>query len=78
MSEAETLKFEEDLLKERSQSEQLLLYLGDFDGPIDMLLSLARDQKVDLSKISILALANILNSSRRRAACALNWPPTIS
>ena len=57
MSEAETLKFEEDLLKERSQSEQLLLYLGDFDGPIDMLLSLARDQKVDFSKISILALA---------------------
>jgi segregation and condensation protein A len=59
MSEAETLKFEEDLLKqERNESEQLLLYLGDFDGPIDMLLSLARDQKVDLSKISILALAN--------------------
>jgi segregation and condensation protein A len=59
MSEAvETPQFEEDLLKERSESEQLLLYLGDFDGPIDMLLSLARDQKVDLSKISILALAN--------------------
>jgi len=58
MSEAEAPNFEEDLLKERSESEQLLLYLGDFDGPIDMLLSLARDQKVDLSKISILALAN--------------------
>lgn len=50
--------FEEDLLTERSESEQLLLYLGSFDGPIDMLLSLARDQKVDLAKISILALAN--------------------
>lgn len=58
MSEAEAPKFEEDLLKERSESEQLLLYLGGFDGPIDMLLSLARDQKVDLAKISILALAN--------------------
>ena len=58
MSEAEAPQFEEDLLKDRSESEQLLLYLGDFDGPIDMLLSLARDQKVDLSKISILALAN--------------------
>lgn len=55
---SEAPQFEEDLLKERSESEQLLLYLGDFDGPIDMLLSLARDQKVDLSKISILALAN--------------------
>ncbi len=57
-SEVEAPQFEEDILKERSESEQLLLYLGDFDGPIDMLLSLARDQKVDLTKISILALAN--------------------
>src|SRR6218665_2378285 len=58
MSEAETQKFEDDLLKDRTESEQLMLYLGDFDGPIDMLLSLARDQKVDLARISILALAN--------------------
>lgn len=57
MSDAPPPKFEEDLIKERLESEQLLLYLGDFDGPIDMLLSLARDQKVDLTKISILALA---------------------
>ncbi len=52
-----TSTFEEDIVKERLESEQLLLYLGDFDGPIDMLLALARDQKVDLTKISILALA---------------------
>lgn len=58
MSEAEAPQFEEDLLKERSEGEKLTLYLGSFDGPIDMLLSLARDQKVDLAKISILALAN--------------------
>jgi len=58
MSKSEEPQFEEDLIKERSESEQLLLYLGDFDGPIDMLLNLARDQKVDLTKISILALAN--------------------
>ncbi|MBI1215393.1 MAG: segregation/condensation protein A [Alphaproteobacteria bacterium] len=58
MSEAEAPQFEEDLIKERSESEQLLLYLGGFDGPIDMLLSLARDQKVDLTTISILDLAN--------------------
>jgi segregation and condensation protein A len=57
MSVAVTPVFEDDLLKERSESEQLLLFLGDFDGPIDMLLSLARNQKVDLTKISILALA---------------------
>ena len=57
MTETEAPQFEEDLLKERSEGEKLNLYLGSFDGPIDMLLSLARDQKVDLAKISILALA---------------------
>src|ERR1700733_1162916 len=35
----------------------LIIALDGFEGPIDLLLSLARDQKVDLSKISILALA---------------------
>ncbi len=54
----DTPLFQEDLIKERLESEQLLLQLGEFDGPIDMLLSMARDQKVDLTRISILALAN--------------------
>jgi len=35
----------------------LVLDLGSYEGPIDMLLSLAREQKVDLTKISILKLA---------------------
>ena len=51
-------QFEEDSISARAEGEQLLLDLEGFDGPIDMLLSLARDQKVDLTKISILALAN--------------------
>lgn len=38
--------------------EQLLLELDGYDGPIDMLLSLAQDQKLDLTQISILDLAN--------------------
>jgi segregation and condensation protein A len=38
--------------------EALVLQLDGFEGPLDMLLSLARDQKVDLAKISILQLAN--------------------
>jgi segregation and condensation protein A len=37
---------------------QLVLDLDGYEGPIDVLLSLARDQKVDLTKISILALAD--------------------
>lgn len=40
------------------QAEQLVLDLDGYEGPIDLLLSLAREQKVDLSKISILALAD--------------------
>ena len=35
----------------------LFVNLDGFEGPIDLLLSLAREQKVDLMKISILPLA---------------------
>ena len=37
---------------------ELVLRLDGFEGPIDLLLSLAREQKVDLTRISILALAD--------------------
>ena len=37
---------------------QLVLDLEGYEGPIDVLLTLAREQKVDLAKISILALAD--------------------
>lgn len=37
--------------------EQFVLSLDVFEGPLDVLLTLAREQKVDLRKISILALA---------------------
>ena len=49
--------FEED---ERAvpPGQQLVLNLGGFEGPIDLLLNLARDQKLDLMHISILALAD--------------------
>jgi segregation and condensation protein A len=36
---------------------EFVVDLEGFEGPIDLLLSLAREQKVDLAKISILALA---------------------
>ena len=36
----------------------LLLDVGGFEGPIDVLLTLARDQKGDLAQISILELSN--------------------
>jgi segregation and condensation protein A len=37
--------------------EGLVVSLEGFEGPLDLLLVLARDQKVDLTKISVLALA---------------------
>ncbi|MEL6978200.1 MAG: ScpA family protein [Pseudomonadota bacterium] len=51
--EAETL-FESASLAE---ANPLILALGSYEGPLDMLLDLARRQKVDLREISILALA---------------------
>jgi segregation and condensation protein A len=42
---------------ERPGEPALILDLDGYEGPIDLLLALARDQKVDLAKLSILALA---------------------
>lgn len=52
--------FEEDPAPadKKAAGQQLLLELDGYDGPIDMLLSLAQDQKLDLTQISILDLAN--------------------
>ncbi|MGE0734788.1 MAG: ScpA family protein [Alphaproteobacteria bacterium] len=38
--------------------EQLIVDLEGYEGPLDVLLTLAREQKVDLTKISILKLAD--------------------
>ncbi|KZC98837.1 segregation and condensation protein A [Oceanibaculum pacificum] len=49
--------FEEDEAPAAALGPQLILDLDGFEGPIDLLLTLARDQKVDLTRISILKLA---------------------
>lgn len=50
--------FDEMVLAERGEGEPALLVDVDgFEGPLDLLLELARRQKVDLQRISILALA---------------------
>lgn len=38
-------------------AEQLVVNVGGYEGPLDLLLTMARTQKVDLAKISILKLA---------------------
>ena len=40
------------------QPDALILQLGSWEGPLDLLLTLARAQKVDLAQISILALVD--------------------
>lgn len=41
-----------------SRTQDFVLELDGYEGPIDLLLTLAREQKVDLGKISVLALAD--------------------
>jgi segregation and condensation protein A len=48
-----------DLDEERGESEpRLIVDVGGYEGPLDVLLVLARQQKVDLKAISILALVD--------------------
>lgn len=51
--------FEEDSLSvtERMAAEALIVDVDGFEGPLDLLLTLSRTQKVDLRKISVLDLA---------------------
>src|SRR5262245_48319539 len=48
----------EDAPPRPSEDDQFVLDLDGYEGPIDVLLMLAREQKVDLTRISILALAD--------------------
>jgi segregation and condensation protein A len=55
---AHALSFEDVAPPERAEGEPgLLVDVDGFEGPLDLLLELARRQKVDLHRISILALA---------------------
>jgi len=51
--------FQEDPINvsERVAAEALIVDVGAYEGPLDLLLTLSRTQKVDLRQISILALA---------------------
>ena len=56
---SDTLPFDTELTAERATDEPALVVdVEGFEGPLDLLLTLARHQKVDLAKISILALAD--------------------
>jgi len=61
-----------------SQNNALIVDVAGFEGPLDLLLDMARRQKVDLAKISVLALANqyldfINRSTRMRIEVAADY-----
>jgi len=60
------------------EAEALVLHLEGYEGPLDLLLELARTQKVDLAKISILQLVEqflaVIEGARRvRLELAADW-----
>ena len=55
---AEDLQFTTELPERAADEPALVIDVEGFEGPLDLLLTLARQQKVDLAKISILALAD--------------------
>src|SRR5215471_8700314 len=55
----DAVSFTEDIQSNRGSEEPTLIVdVEGFEGPLDLLLAMARQQKVDLAKISILALAD--------------------
>ena len=61
--------WEQDDGQAPSADETLVVDVEGFEGPLDLLLALARTQKVDLARISVLALAqqylDFINEARR-------------
>jgi segregation and condensation protein A len=61
--------FEDERPPYKLGEDELVLDIDGYEGPIDILLTLARDQKVDLTKISILELAEqylaFINAAQR-------------
>lgn len=58
MTGTEEVQFETDIGERGSDEPALVIDVEGFEGPLDLLLTLARQQKVDLHKISIVALAD--------------------
>ena len=67
--------FEQDSMSvaERVAAEALIVDVDGFEGPLDLLLTLGRSQKVDLRKISVLQLARQYLAFVEKAA-ALRLP----
>ena len=67
-----------EALPPQTEADRLVLRLEGYEGPLDLLLELARAEKFDLAKISILALVDqylaVIESARRiRLELAADW-----
>lgn len=74
MSESINIELEQGI----QETESFVVHLEGFEGPLDLLLQLARTQKVDLARISILQLVEqyleIIESARKiRLELAADW-----
>ena len=58
MYKFEQSEFEDDKGAIKDETQYLNLELEGFNGPLDLLLQLAQEKKLDITKISILALVN--------------------
>src|ERR1700737_1980931 len=75
---AEILSFETGRPAEVAEGEPaLMIDVDGYEGPLDLLLTLARQQRVDLAKISILALADqylaFIEAVRQRLELAADY-----
>lgn len=78
MSGTDSLPPPESLAPGSLGAESLVLHLEGFEGPLDLLLDLARGQKLDLARISILSLVEqflaVVEGARRvRLEIAADW-----
>lgn len=78
MMSMEWMQASSDITPQVVHPESLVLRLEGFEGPLDLLLDLARSQKVDLVKISILSLVDqylaVIEGARRiRLELAADW-----
>jgi len=61
----------------RLQEEALIVDVEGFEGPLDLLLTLSRQQKVDLRRVSVLQLAEqYLRFVEAARKLRMNWRPT--
>ena len=66
-------EFDAERVADRVAAEALIVDVDGFEGPLDLLLTLSRTQKVDLRKISVLELARQYLAFIDKAKNSARW-----